>query len=68
MDENTRINELNITDEFIKVWSISKVKVIAQNLRKLHEGGVVLVTKECGMLRSTTQPSASAAPGIASSP
>ena len=45
MDENTKINEMNITDEFFKVWSNTKGNVVAQNLHKLGPGGVVLVTK-----------------------
>ncbi len=46
MDENTKINEMNITDEFIMVPPVVKGEVIAQNLFDLDEDGVILVTAD----------------------
>ncbi len=45
MDQNTKINEMQITDEFILIDATEKVTVVAQNLRQLGEDGVVLVTQ-----------------------
>ena len=45
INHNTKINEMNITDEFFMVSTSSKGSVVAQSLQKLSEGGVVLVTK-----------------------
>jgi Flp pilus assembly protein TadD len=45
MDENTKIKEMEITDEFIMVRLDVKGQVLAQNLQDLDEDGVVLITK-----------------------
>jgi tetratricopeptide (TPR) repeat protein len=45
INHNTKLNEMNITDEFLMVSTNSKGSVVAQSLQKLSEGGVVLVTK-----------------------
>ena len=42
---NTRINEMDITDEFFMVNVNAKGSEVAQNLQNLGDGGVVLVTK-----------------------
>lgn len=46
MDENMKINEMEITDEFIMVRPEVKGLVVAQNLQDLDEEGVVLITKD----------------------
>lgn len=46
LDENTKIFEMDITDEFFMVPETEPVNIIAQNLQNLGEGGVVLVRKE----------------------
>ncbi|WP_455392619.1 tetratricopeptide repeat protein [[Eubacterium] cellulosolvens] len=45
INSNTKIYEMTITDEFFMVNQNAKGNVVAQNLQKLSEGGVVLVTK-----------------------
>ena len=48
MDKDTKINEMEITDEFVMAASNTSVKDIAQKLQKLREEtdhGAVLVTK-----------------------
>ncbi len=45
IDNNTKINEMNITDEFSMVGLQEKGMKIAQELQNLGDAGVVLVTK-----------------------
>jgi tetratricopeptide (TPR) repeat protein len=46
MDKDTKINEMEITDEFIMVGPDVKGEIVAQNLNDLDESGVVLITKD----------------------
>jgi tetratricopeptide (TPR) repeat protein len=45
MDENTRIMDMDITDEFFMVTEDEYANTIAQSLQNLGEGGVVLVRR-----------------------
>jgi tetratricopeptide (TPR) repeat protein len=45
LSNETKISDMNITDEFFMVGSNATVNTIAQNLQNLGEGGVVLVTR-----------------------
>jgi tetratricopeptide (TPR) repeat protein len=45
LDNSTKINEMNITDEFFIVGLREKGKDIAKKLKQLGDGGVVLVSK-----------------------
>jgi tetratricopeptide (TPR) repeat protein len=45
LDENTKISDMQITDEFYFVDETDPVHIVAQRIRELGEGGVVLVTK-----------------------
>ena len=46
LDNSTRINEMNITDEFSLVGLREKGINIAQVLQKLGDAGAVLVTRD----------------------
>ncbi len=49
MNKNTKIRQMEITDEFLMADSKEGLNVIAQKLRKLHmegEGGAILITKD----------------------
>ncbi len=46
MDENTKVKEMEITDEFIMVRPEVKGLAVAQNLQDLDEDGVILITKD----------------------
>ena len=43
MDENTRIMDMEITDEFFMVTEDERANTVAHSLQNLGEGGVVLV-------------------------
>jgi len=44
-NEMSRINEMTITDEFYMVSPRTRGRVVARRLKKLQEGGVILVAK-----------------------
>jgi tetratricopeptide (TPR) repeat protein len=46
MDENTKINDMEITDEFIMLGPDVKGEIIAQNLQDLEADGVILITND----------------------
>jgi tetratricopeptide (TPR) repeat protein len=46
MDKNTKVNEMEITDEFIMLMPEVNGEVVAQNLQDLDTEGVVLLTKD----------------------
>jgi len=46
LDNNTKIFEMEITDEFFLIGSEEPGNVVAQSLQNLGEGGVVLVKRE----------------------
>ena len=49
MDKETRINELEITDEYMIANASESMEEIAQKLQKLHEetdGGAILITQD----------------------
>ena len=46
MDENTKIEEMEITDEFIMLPPEVKGEIVAQNLLDLAEDGVILITAD----------------------
>lgn len=45
LDKETKISDMDITDEFFMVGSNEQGNNVAQNLQNLNEGGVILVTK-----------------------
>jgi tetratricopeptide (TPR) repeat protein len=46
MDENTKLEEMEITDEFILLQPEMKGDMVAQNLQDLPENGVLLITED----------------------
>jgi len=46
MDENTKIEEMDITDEFIMIGPEVKGEIVVQNLQDLENEGVVLITED----------------------